>query len=478
MCGIAGKISFDSSNVLLSDISRMNAAVAHRGPDGDGTYLSRSHKVGLGHRRLAIIDLSALGNQPMRYMNRYEIVFNGEIYNFTEQRIKLEHMGYPFTSHTDTEVIMALYDKYGTDCLQFLRGMFAFALYDEKTNILFCARDRTGQKPFKYYSSDTTFIFASELKSILTQKEYKKSIDKSAVRDYLVLQYVPGSQTGFTDIKKLAPAEYLLVHCDTGKIEKEKYWDISYLPKKEQSGEQWKRSILTGLRSAVREQMIADVPLGIMLSGGIDSSLIVALMAEQSTNPIETFSVGFEHQRNNELPYARIIAKRFKTSHHELIVSPAHIDILPQLARTMEEPFGDHGVLPTFLISKLIREQVTVALNGDGGDENFAGYDRYTAYKLSRLLSSASRIIQLMMRIAPHNEHSHRLLQFTRTLSLPPAQRYLRYISYIPPEIAYAASHNPIAAAWQHSSSRNWLDTLLSTDFHTYLPGALLPKVD
>lgn len=456
----------------------MNTAIAHRGPDGEGVYISPNGKIGLGHRRLAVIDLSPLGSQPMRYMDRYEIVFNGEIYNFQEQKLKLQRLGYRFFSHTDTEVIMALYDKYGIDCLQYLRGMFAFALYDEKTNYLFCARDRTGQKPFKYYANNTTFIFASEIKAILTQKEYKKLIDKSAIQNFLVLQYAPGSQTGFADIKKLEPAEYMVIDCGTGKITKQKYWDIDYRNKKIQSTAAWEQDILTRLRSSIQEQMVADVPLGVMLSGGIDSSIIVALMAEQSLERIETFSVGFAKQKNSELPYARIIAKQFRTSHHELTISPTHIDILPSVVRTMEEPFGDHGVLPTFLISDLIRKKVTVALNGDGGDENFAGYDRYTACKLSRLLSPVGPIIKQVTRMFPHTQYSDRWIRFAQTLSLPEAQRYLQYISYIQPQIAYKVSHNPIEEAWKHSKSKNWLDILLYTDFHTYLPGALLPKVD
>jgi asparagine synthase (glutamine-hydrolysing) len=366
MCGITGKISFSSKNISSQEIEAMNDAVLHRGPDDGGVYISPSGKVGLGHRRLSIIDLSPLGHQPMRYMDRYEIVFNGEIYNFQEKRDMLEKEGYTFASHSDTEVILALYDKYKEGCLEHLRGMFAFALYDEKENTLFAARDRVGKKPFKYYQDNNLFLFASELKAILTQPEYHKEPDYLAIHHYLTLQYVPAPLTGFVGIKKLEPAHYLKIDLTTKQIEKKRYWKLDYSKKLDLSEEEWKKRILDKLEESVKLRMIADVPLGAFLSGGIDSSAVVAMMAKHSKTPIKTFSIGFKEEKYNELPFAKMIAEKFKTDHMEFIVEPDAIGLLPMLVRQYEEPYADSSALPTFLVSKLTRDHVTVALNGDG----------------------------------------------------------------------------------------------------------------
>lgn len=478
MCGIAGKVSLGMRNVTDSEIVAMNVAISHRGPDDAGVYVSPSRKVGLGHRRLSIIDLSPAGRQPMRYLDRYEIVFNGEIYNFQEEKDKLVSEGYAFYSHTDTEVILALYDKYKTACIQRLRGMFAFAIYDEQEQTLFCARDRVGQKPFKYYQDDNVFLFASELKAILTQAEYKKSPDREAILDFLVLQYTPDTTTGFQGIKKLLPGHYLLLDIKNKTSITEKYWDIAYDKISDRSEDEWKTTIRTQLQQSVQEQMVADVPVGAMLSGGIDSSIIVSLMAECSTKPIETFSVGFAGENVSELPYARQISEKFNTSHHELHIEPATIDILEQLVHTMEESFADHGALPTLLISKLMKDHVTVALNGDGGDENFAGYDRYTVMKLSNLVTPYAGALGAVSKIIPKTSRTDRLHRFIASLSHTPQRRYLEYIRYIAPGAIGKDSISAIYRAFEAAESEDLLNTLLSVDFHTYLPGALLPKVD
>lgn len=478
MCGIAGKISFGNVNVSSSDIERMNHAIAHRGPDGSGVYISKDNKIGLGHTRLAIVDISKAGAQPMRYMDRYEIVFNGEIYNFRELKADLEKLGYRFSSHTDTEVIMALYAQYGQACVQYLRGMFAFALYDEQEHTLFCARDRVGQKPFKYYVDERVFIFASEIKAILSQSEYKKQIDTDALKDFLVLQYTPGTTTGFLGIQKLEPATTLYIECSTGNTTKQKYWDLDYSVKKEQNFLSWKDAIRSKLQAAVAEQMVADVSVGAMLSGGIDSSIIVALMAEQSTSPINTFSVGFIGEAVSELPFADLIAKKFHTQHHEITISPEHIDILPELVHTMEEPFGDHGALPMLLMSRVIRKHVTVALNGDGGDENFAGYDRYTAFLLSQRFAGVSSVLQVSQRLLPQMASFDRIRRFISTLSLPAQQRYLEYVRYLSPRLMNYPNTVSGTTLLNNNQHLDDIDTMLYTDLHTYLPGALLPKVD
>ncbi len=478
MCGITGKLCFGTQEVSSQEIERMNTALAHRGPDGTAIYISPHKKVGLGHQRLSIIDLSPLGAQPMRYMDRYEIAFNGEIYNFLEERRILEQEGYRFVSHTDTEVILALYDKYKEDCVHHLRGMFAFAIYDEQEDTLFCARDRTGQKPFKYFYNESVFIFASELKAILTQAEYHRAIDPIAVQQMLVLQYVPEDRTGFLGIQRLLPGHSMTVSRKTGRTVIKKYWDIHYDTEHQYSKETWKKNVLTKLRSAVHEQMIADVPVGAMLSGGLDSSLIVALMAEKTTSPIETFSVGFTGQKESELPFAEKIAKQFRTSHHQIHISPASVDTLPELVHIMEEPFADHGALPTLLMSREIAKHVKVALNGDGGDENFAGYDRYTAYRISEILHPFAPLLALGKNILPQSSEFDKARRFISSLTRKGAKRYLEYVSYIPSrDIAYP-EHDSIEKAWNAYSGTDTLSRLLSVDFHTYLPGALLPKVD
>lgn len=368
----------------------MGKALHHRGPDDSGSYLSRERKVGLSFRRLAIIDLSEKGHQPMNYKNRYWIVFNGEIYNFQEKRTELEREGYLFTSHSDTEVILALYDKYGTDCLVHLRGMFAFTIYDEQTGVLFCARDRVGKKPFKYYQDGEVFIFASELKAILTQPEYKKEPDFVAIHHYLTYQYCPAPLTGFKNIKKLEPGHFLLLNTRTGQLQKECYWKLDYTKKLHLSEKKWIKLIREKLSESVRIRMISDVPLGAFLSGGVDSSAVVAYMTEHSKEPIKTFSIGFKEEKFNELPYAKKIAKQFNTRHTEFIVESKAIEILPMLVKQYEEPYADPSALPTFYLSKLTREHVTVALNGDGGDENFAGYNSYQIFKWTLLYEPLS----------------------------------------------------------------------------------------
>ncbi len=497
MCGIAGKISF-STPVTPQSVEAMCTAIKHRGPDDSGVYISPDQNIGLGHRRLSIIDLSPLGHQPMRYLDRYEIVFNGEIYNFQEKREALQKEGYTFQSQSDTEVIMALYDKYKEKCLDHLRGMFALALYDEQEQVLFCARDRVGKKPFKYYFDGNTFLFASELKAILTQSEYQKEIDYEAIHHYLTLQYVPAPLTGFVGIKKLEPAHYLILDLKTRALKKERYWKIDYSKKLSLSETEWKKRILEKLEESVRLRMISDVPLGAFLSGGIDSSAVVALMAKHSDKPIKTFSIGFQEEKYNELPYARKIADQFKTDHTEFIVEPDAIDILPLLVRQYEEPFADSSALPTYYVSKLTREHVTVALNGDGGDENFAGYTRYAAFRASLFLENFSwlaktigvPITRLIKNILP-TTFFDRLYRLTTSLATDYRERYMGFTSYFTNEqkeelytdsfrknIRGENTYDLIGKQFLESGSNDKTEQAVYADFATYLPEDLLTKVD
>ena len=475
----------------------MNTAIKHRGPDDSGVYISPDATVGLGHQRLAIIDLSPLGRQPMRYLDRYEIVFNGEIYNFQEKREELIAKGYVFISQSDTEVILALYAEYGKDCVQHLRGMFAFAIYDEQAETLFCARDRVGKKPFKYYQDDNVFMFASELKAILTQPEYVREPDYEAIHHYLTLQYVPAPLTGFKGMRKLKPAHTLSIDLKTREIKEECYWKLDYRNKLQLSETEWKKRILEKLEESVRLRMISDVPLGAFLSGGIDSSAVVAMMSKSSSTPVRTFSIGFKEQKYNELPYAKMVARKFGTDHTEFIVESQAIDLLPMLVRQYEEPFADSSALPTYMVSKLTREHVTVALNGDGGDENFAGYSRYSAFQISLLASFFSPIIKLFL--TPcfkflsalfKTTLLERICRFIESLEVDYKTRYMTFTSYFTTQHKNAIytdnfkkralpdTNKLIAKKFTESSSSSKTEQAVYADFTTYLPDDLLTKVD
>ncbi|MBF0318902.1 MAG: asparagine synthase (glutamine-hydrolyzing) [Nitrospirae bacterium] len=497
MCAIAGKVFFRGGAVTEGDISAMNNAMAHRGPDGSGIFISRDCRVGLGHRRLSIIDLSPLGSQPMHCLDRYWIVFNGEIYNYAEKRLMLEREGYTFTSKTDTEIIPALYDKFGVRCLSHMRGMFSFVIYDQKRQTLFCARDRVGKKPFKYFLNGDVFIFASELKSILTQTEYHREPDYEAIHHYLTYQYVPSPLTGFSGIRKLEPAHYLFIEIDSMKITKRRYWSLDYSQKLELTERQWCGRIMEKLEESVRIRMVSDVPLGVLLSGGVDSSAVTALMSRVSAEPVRTFSIGFNEDKYSELKYAATVANMYKTEHTELIVTPDNAEeLLPQLARMYEEPFADSSALPSYYVSKLTREHVTVALNGDGGDENFAGYDRYALHKFALnygsllpnpLLLPISRFLADRIK----NTLFDRLERFVGTLPEAAARRYVNYICYFTNEMKTALysdkfsehtrgndSYALIEERFKEAGTPDMLDAALYADFMTYLPDDLLVKMD
>jgi len=377
MCGIGGKLYFDSArSVNPTLLDRMNAVLAHRGPDDGGVY--HDGPIGLAHRRLSIIDLSPAGHQPMSNPSgTLWITFNGEIYNFLELRGELEHDGATFRSKTDTEVILALYERHGAECLRYLRGMFAFAIWDGQTRTLFLARDRLGKKPLYYYQDAKQFLFASEPKGILQDPEVPVEPDLEAIHHYLTYGYIPSPYSAFKGFRKIPPAHYLIIR--EGRVHLERYWQLRYHPKLQMTEAELREELLTRLREAVRLRMISDVPLGAFLSGGIDSSTVVALMSECSSGPVKTFSIGFEEERYNELPYARLVAERYGTDHHEFVVKPEAIKILPELVWHYNEPYADSSAIPTYYLSKMTREHVTVALNGDAGDENFAGYERYLA---------------------------------------------------------------------------------------------------
>ena len=377
MCGITGKIYFDSHHkVDFSELKSMTDSFIHRGPDDEGHYLNGN--VGLGFRRLSIIDIKS-GHQPLcDNHERYWITFNGEIYNFQELREDLKKKGYYFRTNSDTEVIVNLYAEYKQECLGYLRGMFAFVIWDNRKKVLFGARDRFGIKPFHYYMDNEKFVWGSELKSIMASNGIEKEISLPALDYYFAYGYSQRDKTIFSQIQKLKPAEYFIFRpFEDNKLEIKPYWSIDFTPDYSKNASFWKDAIYEALNESVKMRMISDVPLGAFLSGGIDSSIVVSLMAINSEESIKTFSIGFKEEKYNELKYARIIAEKHNTEHHEFIVEPESIGLLPGLVTAYDEPFADISAIPTYYVSKLTREHVTVALSGDGGDEFFAGYPDY-----------------------------------------------------------------------------------------------------
>lgn len=377
MCGITGKIFFDKNQHISSiELEEMTNIISHRGPDDKGFYIKEN--VGLGFRRLSIIDLKT-GHQPLsNQKGNLWITFNGEVYNFQELREDLERKGYRFRTNTDTEVIVNLYQEYGEKCVDFLRGMFAFVIWDETSKTLFGARDRFGIKPFYYYIDNKKFVYGSEIKSISKSMDIKKEISLESLDYYFAYGYTPRNNSIFDNIKKLKPGHlFVLKPYDKNKLKIKKYWEIKFNPDFSKSEEYWKEALYNTLNESVRMRMISDVPLGAFLSGGVDSSAVVALMAMNSNKPIKTFSIGFKEEKYNELKYAQLVSQKFKTDHHEFIVEPDSIDLLPKLVQSYDEPFADSSAIPTYYVSKYTREYVTVALSGDGGDELFAGYNSY-----------------------------------------------------------------------------------------------------
>ncbi|MEO1381804.1 MAG: asparagine synthase (glutamine-hydrolyzing), partial [Bacteroidota bacterium] len=348
-----------------------------RGPDDEGFYTNGS--VGFGFRRLSIIDLST-GHQPLcNEDGTVWIVFNGEVYNFQENRDDLIKKGHVFQTKTDTETIVHLYEEYGEDCVKYLRGMFGFAIWDDNKKQLFCARDRFGIKPFFYYIDNEQFIFGSEMKSILANPKVSREMDLLGMDNYFTWGYTAETNTVYQTIKKLRPGHTMTLRPYDKNPEPviKRYWSIDFQPEYDKTEEEWCELIVDKLSECVKMRLVSDVPLGAFLSGGVDSSSVVALMAQNSSRPVKTFSIGFKEKKYNELEYARDVAKMYGTEHHEQIVEPESISLLPELVRAYDEPFADSSAIPTYYVSKFAREYVTVCLSGDGGDELFLGYDKY-----------------------------------------------------------------------------------------------------
>lgn len=381
MCGIVGLV-FKEPPRERAVLKHMRDSMTHRGPDDAGEWWSEDGRIGLGQRRLAIIDLSPGGHQPMQNSaGDLCIVFNGEIYNYIELRDDLRQKGHSFRSASDTEVILAAYREWGSDCLTRLNGMFAFCLYDRNENRLFLARDRAGEKPLYYYDQGAQFGFASELKGLMADPEVPRRLDLVALDFYLALGYVPFDKCILSDIKKLPAAHALLYQLDTRTTRIWQYWRLPPpCSERGDDAESLVDQLDEKLSVAVHRQLVADVPIGVLLSGGIDSSLVTALAARHTSKPVRTFNISFPGSGNyDESPSARLVASHFGTVHTELEAEPASVSLMPLLAKQFDEPLADSSVIPTYLVSRLIRQHCTVALGGDGGDELFAGYAQYSS---------------------------------------------------------------------------------------------------
>lgn len=488
MCGIGGIAYFNKNRqVKHTQLHSMSEKIAHRGPDDDGIYISEDKSTGLIHKRLAVVDLSAKGHQPMFFGNRYVITFNGEIYNYKELRLKLEKEGLKFKSNSDTEVILALYAKYKIKCLKYLRGMFAFAIYDQKDKTLFIARDRLGKKPVKYHLTEDVFIFASELKAILPLLSKSPGIDYLAIQKYFLYGYVPSPMTGFEGIKKLEPGNYIYIDVRRKKFIKRSYWKPIYKNKLRLTEKQWIQKILDTLDKATRIRMISDVPVGAFLSGGVDSSAVVAAMALNSQKPIKTFSILFEDPKYSEKRYADLIVRRYKTDHTEIMARPTSISVLPDLAYQYEEPFSDNSAVVTAMVSKEARKHVTVVLNGDGGDENFAGYpNRYL--RLKRDVDYAKWIAMVRPISALKIKRISRFLDKSK---LPIYERFASYnqifsineiLSLSKGELSetmtYKHLYQRVRNCFEKFKGKDLKDAGLKFDLQNFLPDQLLTKMD
>ncbi len=498
MCGICGIISVSPEERFdPSAIDRMRETLHHRGPDDAGRYLAPG--AALGHRRLSIIDLRPEGRQPMSNEDgTLWIVYNGEIYNFAEHREWLIERGHRFRSLTDTEVILHLYEELGEECLERLRGMFAFAIWDQRRRALFMARDRVGKKPLFYLWNGRHLIFGSEPKAILAYPGVEAAADPAALNLYLAFGYVPGPLSAFRGINKL-PAGHFLTLRD-GRVEVKRYWQLDYLPKLKIGPAEAREEIVRRLSEAVKLRMVSDVPIGALLSGGIDSSAVVALMTRHSSRPVKTFSIGFREKDYDETVYARMIAQRFHTEHHELQIEPDALEIIDRLVWHYNEPFADPSALPTLYLCKMAREQVTVALNGDGGDENFAGYVRHSVMLLASYVGwmpaagrqSIGHVMAMLFRLfGPAGRLKRHRQVLPETFRIDPrdayaslltqANRFHREALYSPEfarEVDPSAPEDCVHALQSARGVRGTIDSMLNVDVNLYLPDDLLVKFD
>jgi asparagine synthase (glutamine-hydrolysing) len=497
MCGITGIFEYNRKQEIPPDlVHRMNETIIHRGPDDEGIYTGPG--IGLGFRRLSIIDVEG-GHQPIGNEDgSLWVMLNGEIYNYPELRDLLLQKGHRLATRSDTETIVHLYEEFGEACFSKLRGMFAIALWDSRQRKLLLARDRIGKKPLFYAVDQNRIVFASELKALLAADNLSREIDPQALSDYFSFGYIAAPKTIYRSVQKVRPGHYVVA--SEGGFRETSYWDISFSKIETRSEGEWCEIVRQEVREATRVRLMSDVPLGAFLSGGIDSSSIVAAMTEITQRPVTTCSIGFDVAEYDESEFARKIAQQFGSEHHESLVRPNAIDIVDKLAWHFDEPFADSSAVPTYYVSKIARESVTVALGGDGGDENFAGYRRYLFdYFENRM----RKYVPAWMRRAvfgplgkwyPPLAAAPRVFRAKSTfqsLSRTPLEGYFNSISIFRPDDKHrlftADLHRKLAgydslSVFQHHYDRAGTDDLLSriqyVDMKTYLPDDILTKVD
>lgn len=507
MCGICGILSLDGIEVPSEFALRsMVGQQRHRGPDDEGYFCAAG--VGLGFCRLAIIDLTPSGHQPMTNEDgTIWLIFNGEIYNFQELVPILEQAGHQFRSRSDSEVILHAYEQWGSNCVQHFNGMFAFAIWDSRKRRVFMARDRIGVKPLYYWSDGKHVAFASELKALLAYPAVPRSLNMHALQSYLMHEYISAPESIFCDIQKLPAAHFLEIALDgstrgntTTDWQPQKYWDVSFQSSTigKSTTEDYVQELDDLLKAAVARRLMSDVPLGVFLSGGTDSSSVVAMMAETSPQQLKTFSIGFAEKTFNELGYARTVARHFDTEHHEEILRPNAYDLIQTIANTLDEPFADASVLPTYLVSHMARKHVTVVLAGDGGDELFAGYDTYRAQHFAsqtvdRLPHWMRQRLGQLSAYIPPTAKKKGLLNSTRRFlsgaSLPPAMQHTRWqrfwqedelaqLLHLPAEQRLPLLDPQLLALFANSGSSQLLDQQQYADIKRYLADDILFKVD
>lgn len=507
MCGIAGVLYLDGSGQAQQHLlEQMAGVLAPRGPDGQGYYLDPTDAAcGLAHRRLAVIDPVG-GLQPLANEDKTVwLIYNGETYNFRQLRAELQNQGHIFTTSCDTEVIVHLYEQYGADCVQKLRGMFAFALWDQRRRKLLLARDRIGQKPLYYQYNGRRLLFASELKALLQVPALPRELDPAALDNYLTLGYVPAPQCILRGFNKLPPACTLSFQVNKTPTapQPEPYWQLPETYDYAGTYDQAKEQLRDLLTEAAVMRTAADVPLGVLLSGGIDSSIVTALLAQQSSEPLRTFTISFDDPQFNEARYARLVAQRYDTEHNELHLKPSCLDVLDTIVKQFDEPFADSSAIPTYQVCRLARQHVTVAMTGDGGDESFLGYQRYQAVRLAEKLAKPGSLSRKMLnwkiwQRLPANRFKsplRRLQRFTAGLSDSMGKTYLNWLSLFDANLRSELYTGEFTESVRQSASTGYVEHLVNlfeqhsaalgqfgaagrVDTLSYLPGDILTKID
>jgi asparagine synthase (glutamine-hydrolysing) len=510
MCGIAGGIwTHDAKGITHADLLRMTDAIAHRGPDDQGHWIQGPQRnpsilsappspgVALGFRRLSIIDL-ATGHQPLGNEDgTIQIVFNGEIYNYVELRHRLEGSGHTFRTNTDTETIVHLYEDLGLDCFEHLNGMFAIAIWDQQRQRLVLARDRLGKKPLYYTLQNNRLLFASELKALKSIPGIDTEMDPGAIDLYLTYQYIPHPHSAYRGIHKLPPGHMAVF--ESGQLKVQQYWNVQWSREIDIPRADAIQQLKALLADSVRIRLRSDVPLGAFLSGGIDSSLLVAIAQRQLDTPIRTFSIGFSEADFDETQYAQLVADHVGTKHERFEVTPNALEIIDRIVEQYDEPFSDSSAVPTWYLSELTRQHVTVAISGDGGDELFGGYERYRALQLSANLQrwlpvqwlNQSWLIRRLPDSSARRSFLRRVRRFIEALGQPPIERYMNWIQifgeasrldlYQESFIEQLPDRNPVsflADAWKRAGKRDLVSCAMAADLQTYMPCDLMTKVD